>query len=72
MRINGAGEVHPLQLARTINHQGPVLAYGQGHVLVRPKVRKLAACVLLGDEHPVEPGARATPAPGSQTLPGRI
>ena len=50
------GKSHPLQLAGTINHERQVLAHGQGHALIGAKIGKLAACVLLGNQHPVEPG----------------
>ena len=46
---------HALQLARPLDQQGAVLAERVAHVLVGAQVGKLLP-LLLGDQHPVEPG----------------
>ena len=46
---------HALQLARPLDQQGSILTERVAHVLVGPQVGELL-CLLLGDQHPVEPG----------------
>ena len=46
---------HALQLARPLDQQRPVLTEGVAHVLVGAQVGELLP-LLLGDQHPVEPG----------------
>ena len=46
---------HALELARPLDQQGAVLTERVAHVLVGPQVGELL-CLLLGDQHPVEPG----------------
>jgi hypothetical protein len=46
---------HALQLARPLDQEGSILAEGVAHVLVGTQVGKLPP-LLLGDQHPVEPG----------------
>ena len=46
---------HALQLARPLDQQRPVLAERVAHVLVGAQVGELLP-LLLGDQHPVEPG----------------
>ena len=46
---------HALQLARPLDQQRAILTEGVAHVLVGAQVGKLPP-LLLGDQHPVEPG----------------
>ncbi len=46
---------HTLQLARALDQEGSILTEGVAHVLVGAQVVKLPP-LLLGDQHPVEPG----------------
>jgi hypothetical protein len=53
--LNLSRQPHTLQLARALDQQRTVLTEGVAHILVGTQVGKLPP-LLLGDQHPVEPG----------------